>query len=435
MRYEEYEIMEIENLKKMLKAGTSAALTVEAAARQLAEAGFQELDFLETWEIKKGGRYFLRHHWTTILAFTVGTDVGGKDDFRIAAAHTDYPCLRVKPNPDLAPNGYRQLNVEVYGSPILNTWLDRPLGLSGRVAVKSETVMRPEVRLLNITRPIGVIPNLAIHLNREMNKGVELNRQTDLLPLVGTGKGEQEDAKAFVKFLSEYLEVKTEDILDYELWLSCLQEPVEAGLESEFLLSPRLDNLTSVQALVSGVISGMREQGVNLIALFDHEEVGSRSKQGAGSLLLLHVLEKIGACLGKSEMDTRACIYRSMLLSADVAQGSHPNYMGKADLTNRPVLNKGLCIKEACSQSYATDCEAVAVVEQLCQKHGIAYQKYVNRSDVAGGGTVGSIVSRIVPVPTVDIGVPLLAMHSAVETMGTADQREITRLITSFFEE
>lgn len=423
---------ELKKLFTMLEAGTSAALTVEEAARQLEEAGFEELEFQNSWGLKHGGKYYMKHHGTTLFAFTVGGKLQFRDSFRMAAAHTDYPCLRIKPNPDMQAAGYEQLNVEVYGGPIINTWLDRPLGISGRVAVRSGDVMRPDMRLVDIRRPLMVIPNLAIHLNREVNKGVELNKQTELLPVIGTVNGEQNEGGAFLDFLAEELKVAREDILDFELWLTCTEQPQMVGIREDFVVSPRLDNLTSVQALVSGIINGARDRGFNLIALFDHEEVGSRSKQGAASLLLQNIMEKICECFGWSSMQIKEAIYDSMLLSVDVAQGTHPNYQGKMDPVNRPVLNGGFCIKEACSQSYATDCEAVAIVEQICRTREIPYQKFVNRSDMPGGGTLGAIASSIIPIPTVDIGVPLLAMHSAVETMGAKDQAAVTELITAF---
>lgn len=194
-----------------------------------------------------------------------------------------------------------------------------------------------------------------------------------------------------------------------------------------------MDNLTSVQSLLTGLICGKREIGLNVAAFFDHEEVGSRTKQGAGSLMLLTLLEKINASLGKTEEQMRQSLYDAFFLSVDVAHGLHPNQMGKMDLTNKPVLGRGLCIKEAGSQSYATDCEAVAVIEQICRKYKIPYQKFVNRSDLAGGGTLGSIASSILPVRTVDLGVPVLAMHSAVETMGAADMKALTRLMTAYY--
>lgn len=422
-----------EKLLQLLKAGTSAIMVVKEAEQQLKEAGFEELCFSNTWGLTEGGKYYMKHHDTTLLAFTVGQQVEFQEGFKIAAAHTDFPCLRIKPNPDVATSGYAQVNVEVYGGAILNTWLDRPLSISGRIAVKSNDVMHPDMRYIDIKRPLMTIPNLAIHMNREVNKGVELNRQTDMLPIVGLLEKELNEKQAFLKFLAKEEGVAVEDILDYELWVYCMQEPLTFGMNEELILSPRLDNLTSVQALLTGIIEGKQKKGINVIALFDHEEIGSKTKQGAGSLLLLNVLEKICDSFGKTTAQTKESIYESFLLSVDVAHGLHPNNAGKMDITNKPVLGGGLCIKEACSQSYATDCEAVAVVEQICQRAGVAYQKFVNRSDMAGGGTLGSIASSIIPIPTVDVGIPLLAMHSAAETMGKKDMESLTGLVREFF--
>ena len=422
-----------EKLLQLLKAGTSAIMVVKEAEQQLKEAGFEELRFSNTWGLTEGGKYYMKHHDTTLLAFTVGQQVEFQEGFKIAAAHTDFPCLRIKPNPDVATSGYAQVNVEVYGGAILNTWLDRPLSISGRIAVKSNDVMHPDMRYIDIKRPLMTIPNLAIHMNREVNKGVELNRQIDMLPIVGLLEKELNEKQAFLKFLAKEEGVAVEDILDYELWVYCMQEPVTFGMNEELILSPRLDNLTSVQALLTGIIEGKQKKGINVIALFDHEEIGSKTKQGAGSLLLLNVLEKICDSFGKTTAQTKESIYESFLLSVDVAHGLHPNNAGKMDITNKPVLGGGLCIKEACSQSYATDCEAVAVVEQICQRAGVAYQKFVNRSDMAGGGTLGSIASSIIPIPTVDVGIPLLAMHSAAETMGKKDMESLTGLVREFF--
>lgn len=422
-----------EKLLELLKKGTSAVMVVREAEKQLKEAGFEELRFSDTWGLTEGGKYYMKHHDTTLLAFTVAEQIECKEGFRIAAAHTDFPCLRIKPNPDIVTNGYAQVNVEVYGGAILNTWLDRPLSISGRMAVKSDDVMHPDIHYISMEKPFMTIPNLAIHMNRDVNKGVELNRQTDMLPIAGLLEEELNEKHAFLNFLAKETGVKPEDILDYELWVYCMQEPVILGMEEEFLLSPRLDNLTSVQALLTGVIEGKRKSGINVIALFDHEEIGSRTKQGAGSMLLLDVLEKICDSFGKTIVQTKGSLYESFLLSVDVAHGLHPNKTGKMDVTNKPVLGRGLCIKEASSQSYATDCEAIAIVEQICQKSGISYQKFVNRSDMPGGGTLGSIASSILPIRTVDVGVPLLAMHSAVETMGRRDMESLTRLVKEYF--
>ncbi len=420
------------SLFHLLEKGTSAVMVVKEAEERLLAAGFEELSFLQIWGLDDNRKYYVKHHDTTLFAFTLGKRPGYKDTIRIAAAHTDFPCLRIKPNPDVKAGGYAQVNIEVYGGAILNTWLDRPLSISGRVALASDDVMKPDMRFISIDRTLGVIPNLAVHMNREVNKGIELNKQKDLLPIFGLDT--EEDEEKFLHFLAEELHTKREDILDYELWVYCREKPQYAGMKEELILSPRLDNLTSVQALLDGIIASECTEGIHVIALFDHEEIGSRTKQGAGSMLLVNLLQRILEALNRTPMQISASLYDAFLLSVDVAHGLHPNQMGKMDITNKPVLGKGLCIKEASSQSYATDCEAVAVVEQICRKAGIPYQKFVNRSDMAGGSTLGAVASGILPVKTVDVGVPLLAMHSAVETMGAGDMKSLTDLICAYFQ-
>ncbi len=343
--------------------------------------------------------------------------------------------LRVKANPDLCTAGYAQVNVEVYGGAILNTWLDRPLGISGRVAVQSGDVMHPDMRYISIERPLLAIPNLAIHMEPEINKGKELNKQTDMLPILGLAEEGLNKDKMLLRFLAEELQVEMDKILDFELWVYCQEPPRRLGMQEELILSPRLDNLTSVQALLEGLLKARREEGLNVVALFDHEEIGSHTKQGAGSLILQHLLEKIYDSLGKTPAQARESLYDAFLLSLDVAHGLHPNKKGKMDITNQPVLGKGICIKEASAQTYATDCEAVAILEQICRKSKTPYQKFVNRSDMRGGGTLGAIASSILPVRTVDVGVPILAMHSAVEMMAATDMEALTRLATAYFME
>lgn len=425
---------ETENLMELLQKGVSPVQAVEACEERLKKEGFEPLSYAEGWDLKAGGRYYLVHHDTTLFAFTVGERwrENGAPGVRIAAAHTDFPCLRVKPSADVASGGYAQANVEVYGGAILNTWLDRPLGVAGRVAVRGESPFAPKVRRFAPDKNLFTIPNLAIHMNREVNKGVELNRQTDMLPVLGlTGEAGEQD-KAFLSYLAGELSVKKEDILDYELTVYCREKPTYIGVEDEFLSSPRLDNMTSCAAIVSALVKAGRGSGLNLAALFDHEEIGSRTKQGAGSLLLRELVQRILREIGRGETAERD-LYDGMLLSVDVAHGVHPNQAGKMDITNKPVLGRGVCIKEASAQSYATDCEAVAIVQQLCETNGISYQKFVNRSDQPGGGTLGSIASALLPVRTVDIGIPLLAMHSARELMGTSDQQTLTALLEAYF--
>lgn len=425
---------EKELLFDLLKKGVSPVQAVRACEERLSDAGFQKLDYKDDWKLEKGGRYYVDHHDTTLFAFAVGEDWTQSEapQIRIAAAHTDFPCLRIKPSADVVSNGYAQVNIEVYGGAILNTWLDRPLGIAGRVAVRGAHPFTPIVREFVSDKNLLTIPNLAIHMNREVNKGVELNKQVDMLPILALIPEEEKQADYFLTFLARELSVKKEDILDFELTVFCKEEPQYIGLNDDFISSPRLDNLNSCSALVSAIIDGKRNEGLNLIALFDHEEIGSRTKQGAGSILLHDMLLRILKGLGR-EMTAERDLYQSMILSVDVAHGLHPNQAGKMDITNKPVLGKGFCIKEASSQSYATDCEAIAIIQQICEAKKIPYQKFVNRSDMPGGGTLGSIASALLPVKTVDIGIPLLAMHSARELMGSADQQALKDLAVAYF--
>lgn len=424
---------EQQKLFELLDAGVTPFMCVEECEKRLANAGFEILNYGNVWNLSKGGKYVVNHHGTTLFAFTIGKEFKSNDMIRMAAAHTDYPCLRIKPNADFVTNGYAQINVEVYGGPILNTWFDRPLSVAGRVALRSENLFEPKMVLYDAKKAILTIPNLAIHMNREVNKGVEINNQVDLMPILDMIPQEMKDTKYFLSVLAKDLGVEEKDILDFELCVYCMEKPTFIGVNDTLISSPRLDNLTSVSGLVSALIEGERADGMNLIALFDHEEIGSSSKQGAASILLHDMLVRILRNLGANGEEIDSSIYKSMLLSVDVAHGLHPNKAGKMDITNKPILGKGFCIKQACSQSYATDAEAIAIVCQICDSKNIPYQRFVNRSDVRGGGTLGSIASTLLPVKTVDIGIPLLAMHSSRELMGTADLDALKDLVTEFF--
>ncbi len=422
----------IDRLHALIKKATSQFHTVEAVKEQLLKNGYEELDFGKSWNLQRGGRYLAIHHDSSMFAFTVGTDFQEQDSFRVAAAHGDFPGFRIKPNPEVTTEKYVQLNVESYGGVNLSSWLDRGLSAAGRVVLKSEDVFRPKVRLVDFEKPLFTIPNIAIHMEREMNKGIELNKQTQMLPIVGML--EEEMSKTyFLNALAEKLKVQPDEILDYELHVYNTDRAEIIGLQETFLSAPRLDNLTSVQALTDGILESERKSGLNVIAIFDHEEVGSKTKQGAGSVVLPHLLEKIYVSLGVPEQVYKNAIAEGLLMSVDVSHGFHPSYGGKYDPTNKNMLNHGFCIKEACSQSYATDSEAVGIVQQICEKEQIPYQKFVNRSDMAGGGTLGSIASAVLPVRTVDLGVPLLAMHSSRELMGVKDQESLTRFIKAYF--
>ncbi len=420
---------------EVLEKGVSPFHVVSWCEEELKSAGFRQLAMEEAWDLEEQGKYYVNHHGSTILAFTLPKkeEMLPKADhiaLRLAGAHTDWPCPRIKANPDMNTKGYLQVNTEVYGGAILNTWLDRPLGVAGKVALKSEQALSPKVVLFDSESAICTIPNLAIHMNREVNKGVELNAQTQMLPVLGMG----DDESAFLGYLAQKLGVDASDILDFELSVYDYEKPEMVGLHKELVSSPRIDNLSSCAALIDGMTHINQVDHVNLAALFDHEEIGSDTKQGAGSALLTDVLEKIYESMGYTLRQAKDAIYQGLMLSVDVAHALHPNYINKEDITNQPIMGKGFVIKEASAQSYATDCEAIAMVEQLAQQKNISYQKFVNRSDVRGGGTLGAITSALLPMRIVDIGVPMLAMHSARELMGAGDYESLKAIVGALYD-
>lgn len=424
---------EQKKLFELLEAGVTPFMCVEECERRLGESGFEALNYEAAWDLVPGGKYMINHHGTTLFAFTVGKEwkVGGM--LRMAAAHTDYPCLRIKSNPDFVTNGYAQVNVEVYGGPILNTWLDRPLGVAGRVALRSDNPFKPNMLLYRSKKPVMTIPNLAIHMNREVNSGVELNKQVDMIPIMDMISEEQKDMKYFMAFLAKELGVEEKDILDFELSVFLMESPMYIGVEETLISAPRIDNLSSVSALVSAISDADRADGINLIALFDHEEIGSGTKQGAASIMLHDMTRRILDNLGATTEEIERTLYGAILLSVDVAHALHPNKAGKMDITNKPVLGKGLCIKQASSQSYATDAETSAIFCQICDSKEIPYQRFMNRSDAVGGGTLGNLAAKNFPVKTMDIGIPMLAMHSARELMGTKDMDSLKDAVTAYF--
>ena len=356
-----------------------------------------------------------------------------KAPLRIACAHTDFPCLRIKPNPIIREHGYGKLNVEVYGGLIRNTWMDRPLSIAGAVALRGKHPFTPKLQLVDVRRPLMIVPNLAIHMNRKVNEGVELKPQKDLLPLFfQNGDGDEDDTKKLLVLLAEELGVSAEDILSYDLNAYPYERGCLLGCDDAFLSAPRLDNLSSVKACMDA-IREWHGEGIRVVALFDNEEVGSRTKQGAGSTALAILLERVCYKLGLDREEYLRKVMEGFCLSVDVAHALHPNAPEKADPTNQPVLSGGTVLKVAANQSYAGDPEAFAVVAGLCEGAGIPYQVFTNHSDAAGGATLGSILSTQVPMRTMDIGAPILGMHSARETMGARDQFALTQLLMSFF--
>ena len=422
-----------EELLGFIQCSTSPFHVVEESATRLLHAGFQELKPADSWRLAAGGRYFLRVYGSTLLAFVIGEKPlkSHGTPLLMAAAHTDFPCFRLKPEAGMTHDCCGTLNVETYGGLILRTWLDRPLSLAGKIVLRGKDAFHPEVRLVDFQKPLMTIPSLAIHMDRDVNKDGALNAQKDMLPLAALlGKDAEEDF--FLTWLAEACETERNAILSYDLGAYPCETGCTFGLRDEFISSPRLDNLTSVLACLKGIEEAHPTQGIRLIALFDNEEVGSRTKQGAGSAVLGDVLRRIYQELsGESDAVCRA-LADGFLLSVDVAHAVHPSHAAKSDPVVRPALAAGVVLKQAASQSYAGDAEASAIVRALAEEHEIPWQRFVNRADSRGGSTLGAIASSFVPVRTMDIGAPILAMHSARETMGAADQESLERLLKAF---
>ena len=419
-----------------IESSTSPYHTVEESYRRLEDQGFTPLSMDEEWNLTEGD-YVIDVYGTTLVAFHIGKDPRGT--LRIASAHTDFPGFRVKPNPMITEKGYGKLNVESYGGLIQYTWFDRPLSLAGVVVTKGEG-LDVETHYVDIAKPVATIPSLAIHMNRTVNEKAVFNKQKEMLPLIlmrGVGTEYEEDKTLLNGLLAEEIGCEPKDILSYELTVYNTDSVETVGFDAEFISAPRLDNLTSCYACLQGILSAKEQQatGIRMAFLFDHEEVGSRTKQGGASLLLPNVVRRVYRALGLSEEACDADIAKGFMISSDVAHGYHPNYGEKNDITNYPTLNGGVVLKIASSQSYAGDAVAQAIVTDLCETHEIKHQIYVNRSDIPGGSTVGSISSAQLVMRTMDVGLPLLAMHSARELMGTYDQIELNRILTVFLGE
>lgn len=415
---------DIAQLQTFIHHSPSPCHVVQNAQAFLRQHSFTELAPGESWQLVPGGRYFVPAYHTTLFAFTIGDAPG---PLRMAAAHTDFPCFHLKPDPIMHCENYHTCNVEPYGGMILRTWLDRPLGLAGRVALRGTDAFHPVTVPVDFGRPMLTIPSLAIHMDRKVNTEGKLNPQTGLTPLAALGGS---DDVCWPELLAKEVQSKACDILSYELMTYPFEEGCTFGPHDELFSSPRLDNLTSVWACLQGLCQACAAEapaGVRLIALFDNEEVGSRTKQGAGSYLLRDVLQRIYRSLGTAAT-LETAMADGFLLSMDVAHGLHPNHTDVSDPAVRPLLGKGVVLKQAASQAYAGDAEAIAIVRALACEKDIPVQDFVNRNDIRGGSTLGSIASAIVPVRTMDVGVPILAMHSARETMATADEASLIEL-------
>ena len=454
----------IKRLLSFLDASPVNFLAVKNMAAELEKHGFRRINPQEPLgKIQAGDKFFVTKNDSSIYAFQIGKQPIADAGFHMICAHCDSPTFRIKPNAEMdCEGGIVKLNTEVYGGPIMSTWFDRPLTLAGRVIVKSDDVMHPQTLLLHIKRPLLQISNLAIHFNRQVNDGVKLSRQKDVLPILGIINNELEKGNLLMNVILEELnknpmtsddkpfgkkEIKQEDILDFDLYLADATPACTFGAHDEFISSGRLDDLSMCWAGVEAMIAATSEASsknaseassevsdtTRVLALFDNEETGSQTKQGAGSPFLSYMLKRIALAQSGTEEAYYQAVERAFMVSADNAHAWHPNYSEKYDPTNHPMLGGGPVIKFNAAQKYASDAASAAIFEGICEKAGVPCQRFVNHSDVAGGSTLGNILASSIPLQGVDMGNAILAMHSCRETGSVIDHEYTVKAFTEFY--
>ncbi len=400
----------------------------------LDKKGYEELKEEDKWDLKKGGKHYVMKNDSALIAFEVGSGDIEKDGFRLIGAHTDSPGFRIKPNPEIKVEGhYIKLNTEVYGGAILSTWFDRPLSIAGRVTLKGENPFNPKTQLIDINKPVLIIPNLAIHMNRSINEGYEYNKQKDTLPLLTMVQDKLENDQYLINLISETLKVDASDILDFDLFLYEYADGILFGADNEFISCGRLDDLWMVFAGLKALTSSNEIKATKVLVALDNEEIGSLTSQGANSSILSNILERIALGLKKEREDFKRALSNSIMISADLAHALHPNYTEKCDPTSRPMLGKGPVLKIAAGGSYSTDSYASAVFKGICEKAGVPCQVFVNRSDLRGGTTIGPITAAKLNIPVIDLGAPILSMHSIRELAAVKDNEYIISAFTEFF--
>ena len=425
----------IENLIEFLNESPVNFLAVKTLKEILAGRGFREINAADSiGELKAGDQVFFTKNDSSLYAFRIGRKALADNGFHLICAHCDSPTFRIKPNAEmLCEGGITKLNTEVYGGPIMSTWFDRPLSLAGRVLIKTDDVMQPETRLLHIKRPLLQITNLAIHFNRQVNDGVKLSKQKDMLPLLGIVTDQLESGNMLMNVIAEELGVNIPDIIDFDLYLYDIAPACTFGVHDEFISGGRLDDLSMVHAGLMALLATETQDTTQVLAVFDNEETGSQTKQGAGSPFLSTLLQRIVLAQGGNQEDFFRSIEKAFMISADNAHAWHPNYSEKYDPTNHPMLGGGPAIKFNAAQKYASDAASAAVFMGICQKAGVPCQRFVNHSDVAGGSTLGNILAGSLPLRGVDMGNPVLGMHSVRETGSTADHLYCIKAFTEFY--
>lgn len=415
-----------ENLISFIHKCPSCFHTIHTVGTMLSEHGFIRLSERDPWKLQKGGSYFVTRNNSSLIAFTIPEH--GIQKYHIVATHSDFPAFKIKENPEITvENHYTKLNVEKYGGMLMAPWLDRPLSVAGRIVIREN----PELKeiLVNIDRDLLLIPNLAIHMNREANEGYKYNVQKDMLPLFGDFHSKEQ----FMEILANAANVSQDTILGHDLYLYNRQMGTIWGAKEEFISAPRLDDLQCTYGALEGFLAGNKQEAASLLCIFDNEEVGSRTKQGAASTFLVDTINRIQWALQMNLEEIQIAKANSFMISADNAHAVHPNHPDKADPVNRPYLNEGIAIKYNGNQRYCTDAVSAAYFKDLCQKADVPVQMYTNRSDIAGGSTLGNISNNQFAVNTVDVGLPQLAMHSPYETAGVKDTGYFIKAISKFF--
>lgn len=416
----------VEELFQFIENSPSCFHAIETIRKKLNDEGFIELVEGRSWQIEKGKKYYVTRNLSSIIAFKIPEN--DFKNFHIVASHSDSPTFKIKENAEIEVNNkYVKLNTEKYGGMICSTWFDRPLSIAGRILVKEGNLVK--THLVNIDKDLVIIPNLAIHMNRAVNDGYKYNAQIDMLPLYGdnTSKG------SLMKTVAQSVGVEEDSILGTDLFLYNRMRGTKIGANSEYISSPRLDDLECAYASLSAFLSETNSNSASVYCVFDNEEVGSGTKQGADSTLLYDVLRRINMCLGNSEEDYYKLIASSFMVSADNAHALHPNYSDKSDPTNKVYINDGIVIKYNANQKYTTDAVSASIFKSICDSVNVPYQIFTNRSDILGGSTLGNISNAHVSLNTIDIGLAQLAMHSTYETAGAKDVTYLIEALKAFY--
>ena len=418
-------------LLQYVQKSTSPYKAVETAKEELLRADFQELLESEYWDLEKGGKYFITKNSSSLIAFELGEGEIEENGFKMIVAHTDSPTFKIKQNAEIDAQGCIKLNTEPYGGSILSTWLDRPLGISGRVVLKSDGKLQE--KLIDFERPLLIIPNLSIHFNRSVNEGYAYNPQTDMLPILSLVNEKLEEKDYLQQLICDELKVQKEDILEFDLFLYEYEKGNLIGMHEEFISCARLDDLWMTFATLKALLNSEKTQASKMMILVDNEEVGSTSEMGAESAFIPHIIDRISIGLSKGKEDTYRALSHSIAISADLAHAAHPNYVDKHDITNKPLLGKGPVIKFSAAMKYATTAVSAGHFILACEKSNIPYQKFVKKSDIAGGSTIGPTISSKLAIPVIDVGTSILGMHSTRELGSVDDNFYVIEAFKNFY--